>query len=299
LGLKWATTSDALSGPKRRWGVLGGGSFELVRPLRFDAGLGYFQRSPAMTAPGEPATFVEGASLRVVWHRGPSEPELAAEPFRPPSVREEAARFAAASPSGYALALEAVTLVTRQRRFEAPEADTLTAAPALAFYGSWRRAGFALHGAFSWRSLAFVIRDDPRLANREALPARAMNQAELSGWAGASLELPWQLTAGLETGARLPAALEVPAAFAGYAQTFIVGGPSGFEALPLGSGRLPLVAGRLSLRWATSPTLAVLVWGDYWRNANRIDRATSPIGVTPRFAAPDSVSLTAGAQARF
>jgi hypothetical protein len=214
-------------------------------------------------------------------------------------LREEPARLEAAAVPGYAIALEAVTLVTRQRHFDAPSQNTLSAAPGLALYGSLRQGGFALHGALTWRSLAFVIRDDPRLTANESLPPRSLSLAELSGWLGASQAMAWRLTAGVELGARLPAALQTPSQSSGYPQTLVVGGPAGFEALPLGSGRLPSVAGRLSLRWAASATLAVSLLADYSRNPNRTAVSAAPAGVTRGFADPDSLALLGAVQARF
>jgi hypothetical protein len=297
---KWATVNDALRGERRLWGMLSGGSFELSSELSVDAGFGYFQRAALRVGATSAASFVEGASLRLVWHRGVAEPELAAEPFRPPPLREDPSRIAADATSGWALALEGVALVQRLRRFEAPSAVALAAAPAGALYGSVRGHGLAVHAAAIWRSLAFVLRNDARLSGGETLPTSSVAQAELTAWLGGSITgLATRLVPSAEVGVRLPAALQTPSALPGFGQTLVAGGPAGFEGLPVGAGRLPVVAGRLGLRWQASPMLNLALFGEYQRDPNRVTLASSPDGVTRAFGKPDSLTVVAGAQARF
>ena len=299
FALKWAKTDDALRGERRLWGVLSSGSVELFPTLRLDAGFGYFQR-PALTPIAAPPSFVEGASLRVVWHRGASEPELSAEPFAPASFAEEPTGFDAERRPGLALALEGVTLVQRLRRFEDPESFSLTPAPAAAVYGSARGRSLAAHAALSLRSLAFVLRNEARLAQGETLPVGAIDRAELSAWLGASATLQaLSLVPYLEVAVRVPAAQEAPSALAGFGQTLVVGGPAGLQALPIGAGRLPLVSGRLGARFQASASLALSLFGDYERNPNRVASSASTLGLTRSFAPPDSLSFFGAGQARF
>ena len=293
---KWATVVDALRGGRRLWGMLSGGSVELLPELRADAGFGYFQRAALQVGATSAPSFAEGASVRVVWHRGATEPELAAEPFRPPSLREDPLRLAAEAPLGAALALEGVTLVQRLRRFENPRSAALTAAPAGAVYGSVRGHRLAAHAAVTWRSLAFVLRNDARLAGGETVPTSSAAQAELAAWLGGSIT--WaalRLVPSAELGLRLPAALQTPSALPGYRQTLVVGGAAGFEALPVGAGRLPVGVGRLGLRFQASLMLSAALFCEYQRNPNRVTFAASPRS----FATPDSLSSTAAVQARF
>jgi hypothetical protein len=293
--VKWASVTDALRGQQRLWGALSGGSFELGPRLTLDAGFGYFQRL-AQASP----RFVEGASLRMVWHRGIAEPELAAEPFRQPSLREDPERLEALAAPGFALALEAVTLVARQQRFEAPTARTLTAAPAAALYGSVRGRAWAGHAVLSWRSLAFVLRNDPRSAPGQSLPLRAAALPELTAWLGGSLTLlRLGVVPSLELGVRLPAALETPSALLGFTQTLVVGGPAGFEALPLGAGRLPVLTTRAGVRFQASAAVALSLFGEYQRNPNRTSFGTSTSGVTRSFASPDALTAFGAARASF
>jgi hypothetical protein len=288
--LKWASLENAASGPRRVWGAAGGGSFELGPWLRVEAGFGAFQRPP---------TFLEGASLRLVLHRGAQEPELAAEPFRPPSLRADGEGLTAEASPGFAVALEAVTLVTRQRRYEDPRLQTLTPAPAIALYGSLRQKRWSAHGVLGWRSLPFVLRNDPRAVPEQALPARALWQPELSAWLGGSFVAPLGLSPSAELGLRLPAALQVPSVLPGYAQTFLAQGVAGFEALPTGSGRLPVVAARLALRWQASAMLGLSALVEYQRDPNRTMLLSSPAGLTRGFADSDSLGVLGAAQARF
>ena len=294
LAIKWATATDALSGPRRLWGGLSGGSFELGAGLTLDAGFGYFQR------PAPASSFLEGASLRLLWHRGVSEPELAAEPFRPPSLREDPEQLEATAAPGFALALEGVTLVAREQRFDSPNAQTLTAAPAGALYGSVRGRSLSGHAAFTWRSLAFVLRNDPRAAPGEGSPLRAAALPELTAWVGGSISAaPLHLVPSFEVGVRLPAALQTPSALPGFTQTLVAGGTAGFEALPVGAGRLPILTARLGARFPASPTLSLALFGDYERNPNRTSFGASPKGVTRSFASPDVLSVFSAALARF
>lgn len=298
--LKWANAAEALGGTRRLWGVLSGGRVQLGASLRVEGGFGYFQRPPGALTPARASSFVEGASLRVVWHRGVSEPELSAEPFRPPSLHEDSTRLAGEAAPGLALALEGVTLVERVRRFEDPGAAALEPAPAAAVYGSARSADLAAHAALTWRSLAFVQRNDARLATGETLPPSAVEQAELAAWLGGSVTLrPLCLVPSLELGLRLPAALETPSVLPGFGQTLIAAGPAGLEALPVGAGRLPVVAARLGVRFQASAGVALALAGEYQRNPNRVAFASSTAGVTRSFARPERLALFGGAQARF
>ena len=298
LAAKW-TRQGAGPGDERRWGALLRGSFDFLPALRLDAGLGYFQR-PAPLEPAAGSSFVEGASLRAVWHRGAPEPELAAEPFRPPTLRDEAQLLEAPSPTGMALALEGVTLVRRLRDLEDRERSSLSASPALGIYGSARGRSLAVHLAATWRSLGFVLRNSSGLLDGAALPAQTIAQAELAAWLGGSATLlPWQLTPSLELGCLLPAALQAEGAVPGLVQTFVVRGPAQIEALPLGAARLPILVGRVGLRLQLSSAMAIGLFGSYERDANRV-RWQSRAGAAVRtFATPDSVRFSAAAWSRF
>jgi hypothetical protein len=299
VALKWANAPDALRGEQRLWGMLSGASVALLPTLRVDGSFGYFER-PSLVAGGARQSFVEGASLRIVWHRQVREPELSAEPFRPPSLAEDPSRLDAEERPGLALALEGVTLVQRLRRFEQPRVMSLAPAPAAALYGSARGRTLAVHGALSWRSLAFVLRNDPRLARGETLPPSASARSELTAWLGASAMLPaLHLVPSFELAVRLPAALETPSVLPGFEQTLLAGGPAGLEALPIGAGRLPVLSGRLGSRFRASASVALALFGEYQRNPNRVRLADSPSGVTRAFAGPDSLSFFVAAQARF
>lgn len=296
-GLKWARVDDALRGERRLWGVLSGGSFELLRTLRVDGGFGYFQR-PALE-PGASAgtSFLEGGSLRVVWHRGVGEPELSEEPFRPASFEAEPSQLQSEAALGFAVAFEGCLLVQRLRRFETPSTTTLVPAPAAALYGSARGRALAAHLALTWQSLAFSLRNDARLAQGQTFPSSSVGRAELRGWLGGSVTLG-PLVPSLELGLRLPAALETPSAVPGLGQVLLVGGQAGLEALPAGAGRLPVLAARLGTRLQASAAVALSVYAEYQRDPNRL-AASSPVGVTRRFAPPDRLSVFVAAQARF
>ncbi|MES1184815.1 MAG: hypothetical protein ABUL60_13455 [Myxococcales bacterium] len=297
--VKWATLDDPLRGQRRLWGALSGGSAALGAAWRVDGGFGYFQRPS-----GAPFTrftsFVEGASLRVVWHHGVAEPELSAEPFRPPQLGLDPSRFEETAADGWALALEGVALVERFRRFEQPSAGALEAAPAAALYGSARGHGLAVHGAISWRSLPFVLRNDARLGRGESLPPGAVERAEIAAWLGGSITLlPVFLVPSVELGLRLPAALETPSILPGFAQTFLAGGSTGLSALPLGAGRLPSVSARLGARFQASNSVALSLFGELTRDPNRARFEATPSGVTRSFVRPERLALVAAAQARF
>ena len=283
-GAKWATVDDAVTGPRRRWGALGGGSLEVSGALRVEVGVGIFQRA---------AGVVEGTSARWVWHVGAREPELSEEPFRPASLRDEPTRLTVEAPLGVAIALEGVLLVTRHHRSPA-DARSSVSAPAAAWYGSARGKRLAGHFALAWRSLAFVLRNDPRFSVAEDVPETSAQQAELMAWAGASCTLPLQLVPSVEVGGRLPAAVQTPSALPGVAQSWTVR-ESGLTPLPVGAARLPVLAARLSLRWQASSSLALALSSDYQRDPNRtrLDAATQRV-----FDTPDSLSVLAAVQGR-
>jgi hypothetical protein len=102
----------------------------------------------------------------------------------------------------------------------------------------------------------------------------------------------------MELAVRLPAALRTPSTLAGYQQTLVVGGVAGLEALPVGAERLPVVSGRLGLRFQASPSLMLAVFGEYERNPNHVTFSASTAGATRRFAAPDSLAVFSAVRAR-
>jgi hypothetical protein len=297
--LKWARLDDALVGRRRLWGMLSGGSAELTATLRVDGGFGYFQRPSGAPFAG-PASFVEGGSARMVWHHGLAEPELSAEPFRPPRLSEDPSRFDASQTPGWAMALEGVTLVVRRERSTDAGAAKLEPAPAAAFYGSIRGHGLAAHGAVTWRSLPFVLRNDSRFAQAEGLPRSRVEQAEITGWLGGSATLAsLYLVPSVELGLRLPAALEIPSVLPNFEQTFVATGVAGLTPLPVGAGRLPVLSARLGARFQASSSVALSLFGELTRDPNRVGFATTSSGVMRAFARPERLALVGAAQARF
>jgi hypothetical protein len=295
LGLKWANVSRAGAGDERLLGIMLGGTFAAWSALKLDAGFGYFERPELSSGRGgsEP---LEGASLRVTWHRGIDEPELTPEPFRPPPLHDAAVGLGSEPRPGAALALEGVLLVERQQLLATPRTTLLAKAPAAGLYGSLRQGVLAAHGALTWRSLRFVLRNERPVL--DAPSPKARERAELAGWLGASLTLfPPALVPSAEIGVRLPAALETPSPLAGWAQSYVAGS-GGLSGLPLGSGRLPILDARLALRFQASADLALAVLGDYCRDPNRTRFSDTATGGRA-FAPPDSLTARAAVQARF
>ncbi len=289
--LKW-TSSE----PERRFGAMFGGHF-MPRPwLGIDVGFGYFQRGPASAA--ERPSFVQGASLRLTLGRGTLEPELSAEPFRPPSLRHELEHFEAHRAVGASLALEGVALLRRVFGLGEEQPERLVIAPGAALYGSLRGASFALHAAVTWRSPELLmINTHGWLAARDG-PSRA--RPEASAFGGASLELAdAQLVPSLELGCLLPAALVLPSALSGVAQAVLIRDGGGLSALPFGAEPLPLLALRASLRFRASPAVSLAVLADYERDPNRVAWLDTPSGPAKGFAPPDGLRLTAASWARF
>jgi hypothetical protein len=145
-----------------------------------------------------------------------------------------------------------------------------------------------------------VLRNDARLARGETLPAGALPQPELTAWVGASLTLlPLHLVPSVELAVQLPGALRIPSVLPGYPQTLVAGGAAGFEALPIGAGRVPVVSGQLGLRFQASASLMLGLFGEYERDPNRVTLATSSSsGLTRSFAPPDSLGVFGAVQAR-
>lgn len=297
---KWTRAHEGLRRERRRWGVAIRGSFEVGSALRLDAGFGYFERSAPRPLPSAAsAGFVEGASARLVWHRGVTQPELAAEPFRPPNLRDESELLEAPAQPGFALAFEGVALVRRVRDLAAPERDRLSAAPAAAIYGSVRGRVFAAHTAVTWRSLGFVLRNSEGLLPGEGSPERAVARSELAAWVGVSATLRWHVVPSLELGCLLPAALQTASVLPGFSQTFVVRGPSQVVGLPLAADRLPVFAGRAGVRFEVTPSLELGLFGSYERDANRVRLLPSAGGAARAFATADSLRLLAAAWSRF
>lgn len=288
-GVKWARSGQRpLVDTERLWGFLSGGGFELSSSLRAELGFGYFERV---------ASFVEGVSLRVLWHRGIVEPELAAEPFRPSTLRDEALRLEAEAAPGAALAVEAVALAQRAQPESASKAR-LSVAPGAAAYGSWRGRVFSAHGALTWRSLELVLRNTPGRVPVQSAPGGVALLPELAAWLGFSATLlPAHLVPSLELGCLLPAAIASVSSLPGWTQTFVVRDGGVLEALPLGAERLPIVATRLGVRFQASSALGLGAFATYERDANRSTLQSAPTARV--FAKPDRVELTGTAWARF
>jgi hypothetical protein len=248
-GLRWATSRPGLAGSRRLWGGLLRGSLALSSRLRGDFGLGYFERDVETADAG----VVHGGSWRWVWHtEGVREPELAAEPFRPPALRASDELLGVVETTGTALALETVALAKRLRRFEAPASTALALAPAAALYGSARGHVLAAHLALSWRSLGFVQRNGPGLMRGETAPVGSVERSELAAWAGLGVSTALGLVPSLQAGVLLPATLEMASSLPGFGQSFVVREGGAVVALPPGSARLPLVAARAALRFRAS-----------------------------------------------
>jgi hypothetical protein len=295
-GLKRANLRDPVGATDALFGALGGASVEPTRALRLDLGFGFFERPP-LGSGFRSSEHVEGASLRVVYRDGPTEPELAVEPFRRPSLREEAAGLAAESAEGWAVALEGVALVERQPLSGTAAQSRLMLGPAASLYGSLRRGVWAGHGALGWRSLRFVLRNERPVLGAASTSTR--EQAELGAWIGGSILLrPAELVPSAELGVVQPAALQTASPFAGLSQTYVAG-PRGLEPLPTGAAQLPVFMGRLALRFQASRVVGLALLGDYQRNPNRT-RFAAAAGTSARvFANPDSLSVRVAAQARF
>lgn len=280
-GVKWARTGDGIDSSRRSWGALAGGSAALAAFLRLELGAGFFERDSG---------FVEGASMRWVWHRGPSEPDVAAEPFRAPLLRDDPERLDAEEKTGAALALEGALLVLRT-----PSQQRLITAPAAALYGSVREGPLAAHFALTWRSLAFVLRNDARYVS-ESGPARA----ELAAWLGGSFTLrSLALIPSFELGGRLPAAIFALSSAPGIAQVWVASGAAGLAPLPLGSSPLPVLAARVALRWQASSSVGFVVASDYQREPHRTRLVASGTGLVRSFDTPDSLAVLGGLRARW
>ncbi len=290
---KW--TSQAQQA--RRVGGLFGGTFKPRAWLRLDAGFGYFERAPA--AVGLPASFAEGASLRLVVGGAALEPDLAAEPFRPPSLRSEMEAFQEPASRGASLALEVVTVAQRVRRAGDVARFEVVPAPGAALYGSARGAIVAAHAAVGWRSAELLLLGSHGLIAGEGLP-RGASFGELSSWLGLSAELlPLSLTPSLQVAAQLPAALQLPSSVPGAAQTLLVRSGAQVEALPLGAGRLPVINVRAGARFAASRSVSLSLFLDYEHDSNRVGWRSTAVGPARSFVEPDGVTLTAASWARF
>lgn len=287
-GIKWARPAQEMSGFRRTWGGLLGGGARLTSRFRVEAGFGFFERQSESVErrPG----FVEGASMRWVWHRDVDEPEVVAEPFRTPSLRDDPERLDADLERGAALALEGALLVLR-----ASSEQRLTSAMAAAVYGSMRGRVLAGHFALSWRSLAFVLRNDARYDS-----ASSPTQPELAAWLGGSATLrPLQLVPSVELGVRLPSILLTPSSSPGVAQVWTASEATGLAPLPLGGGRRPVLATRVGLRWQASFRLALVAALDYQRDPTRTRLIASPTAVTRSFDRADSAMAVGGVHVRW
>lgn len=293
-GLRWARSRPGFAGPQRLWGGLLRGSLTLASRLRSDFGLGYFERDVETAGAG----VVHGGSWRWVLHTpGLREPELAAEPFRPPALRASDELLGVAETAGAAVAVETVALATRLRRFEQPASSTLALAPAAALYGSVRGDALAAHLALSWRSLAFVQRNGSGLMRGETAPVGAVERPELAAWVGVGVRAPAGLVPSLQAGVLLPAALEMASSLPGFGQSFVVREGGAVVALPVGSARLPLMAARAALRFRASRSLSLAVWLDFERDPNRVRFQGASGGARRVFAEANRFALGAGMRA--
>jgi hypothetical protein len=157
----------------------------------------------------------------------------------------------------------------------------------------------AAHGALTWRSAAFVLRNTAGFFPGQALPASTLTLPELAAWAGGSVTLlPAHLVPSLEVGCSMPAAFETASSLPGLVQSFVVRDDGQITALPPGAARLPVFAARVGMRFQASSALGLGVFATYERDANRsvLEPSPSPARV---FTKADRLQATAAAWARF
>jgi hypothetical protein len=292
------------------YGLLGGAGWDPIDHLRFDVGAGFFQQGKfnLPDVRGE-NVYTYGASARVLVHdnmpvptsidyvlyrNDPMAPMImfAPEKYSPTEV-------------AWSVSAEADVLEQHLKNFDVVGGtkDQPAWAGALQAVLKYGFARFSLTGMT--QDLNYVVKNVPGFIPFETLPQDSKSQPQIFGSLAASYNFPdLHLTPGIAGGVELPATFQsqftegsVPAS-----RTIVVESQGNESILPYDEGRLPIVQGRVSLRWDLSRIMSATGWVQYVRDPNGTLVVVDPTEGTASLRVPqpaDRLGAAISLQARF
>jgi len=265
---------------------LGGGRFEHGR-------LEGRARTPARST-------TTGASARVGFAFG------VGEALAPPSFGADlpAPEHQAARRSGFAVALEATTLLERLVDIDEPSRDVPAPARGAALVGTVGLHPFELRAALVMRDPLFVMRQVPGVYPGYTIPSSAVTADDWMAIVSGAYRGSPRFVPVLAIGVRTPAAVMTESRDA-FGQpsgaALVLYSPTDVEMLPPGHAPVPVLETRGSCDVRLSALLTAIGWVEYRRDFNRTrlapDEASGVIG--RGFLAPDRLGYGLAARAFF
>jgi hypothetical protein len=294
------------------YGVLGGGGAQVADNFRFDLGGGFFTQGKFDLPDVEGLQiWTGGASARLAVHdeempvgqsidfllyrNDPNKPQII---FKPETYKPDKTLWL--------VSLEGSSLFQRLKDFDVAGEVAVQPAFAGALQGQIKADFFRASVTGIFRDLAFVLRNQPSFIPFQTIPADAETAPEFFFALAADyyFEGP-RLTPGVGAGLQFPATFtseSVDLSSAPISRTVVVRDQGNIAILPVNTGAVPIIQGRVSLRWDISPILAAIVWAQYAydNNATFVERDPNEGTVALRtFVSPHFLGFGGSAQARF
>jgi hypothetical protein len=279
LGVKTASfLESAPLGPPTAETSYGGflvASARVAQYAYFGLGAGRFEHGRLEGTAEPPRAVTLGASARAGFAVGYSE-ALAPASF---GADLPASASSASVPRGFALGVEAVTLVQRLSDFDASGRTVLAPAHGAALIGSLAFAHVELRAALVVRAPEFVLRHVPGVLPGQTLPRSAKTANDVLGVVGASYRGLPVIIPSLALGVRSPAAVMTGGLNAlgePAGSVLVLYAPNDVEFLPPGQPPVPALETRAGLDARLSSLFSALAWVEYRRDFNRTRLAPGP-----------------------
>ena len=294
------------------FGVLGGAGVEAGDYVHVDVGGGYFQQGKFdLPDVKSQRIYTFGGSARVVVHAKDmpvpqsidfllyrNDPEKAQQIFKPEKYEE--------GKTTWAVSAEGSNLVQNLKDFNVAGATALQAARAAAIQATLKSGYLRASLSGIYRDLPFVLRNQPSFIPFQTLPDDAKTRNELFFALAVDYYLKsLHLTPGLGLGLQLPATFStssIDISSANIERTVVVREQGNIAILPINAKAIPIVQGRVNVKWDVSKILSALVWAQfiYDNNGTFVERDPSEGTVALRtFVSPHFLGLGTSVQARF
>jgi hypothetical protein len=292
------------------YGFLGGAGVDFSENVRLDLGAGYFQqgRFEDPSVLGE-RVFTYGGSGRLVIHSGmpvPASVDFALyrnDPNQPMVIfRPE---VYSPGTTAWAISVEGNHLRQNLKDFDRTASTKLQGATGGAIQATIK-SGFArIQGTVIGRDLNYVVRNQPGFIPFVTLPNDAKTKPEIFFAFGADYYIEkLRVTPGFGGGVQLPATFSSTGTTAfdnDLGTTVVIRQQGNISQLPRGKDRVPIIQGRVSLKWDISKMMATVLSAQLIRdnNATRLEQASDGTTFQRAFVSPNFIGFNAAVQARF
>lgn len=273
------------------WGILGGGSIDLAKELRFELGGGFFHRG-TINKPGlqiQEGDRVRvapwqgfGASAQITYHVGTeigipidfrlmkNDPLSSGKKMKTPTYD-----------SGTSFVLKSEFSVLGQTVQDLDQPSTTTIQPALGgdITAQIKSGKMRLHALLVYRDLSFILFDVPSFTPFTDLPKGIRQEPEIFGKLALDYHFPaYHLTPGVSVGMSRPS--NVTNTFDGEQTTQVIFDRNSRETLNPGESVELVYAAKLTTKWSISPNMSFLGDVSYSYDRNRRGRDQDAQGIT-------------------